>query len=46
MMETCGILKEPIMLLVEKRFHIERPIQGGSQQLYSMLWDVDLIPEP
>lgn len=46
MMETCGILEEPIMLLVEKRFHIERPIQGGSQQLYNMLWDVDLRPVP
>lgn len=45
MMETCGLLDEPIMLLVEKRFHIERPIQGGSQQLYNMLWDTDIDPK-
>lgn len=47
-LETCGVLKdgEEIMLLVEKRFHITDPIGGGSQQLYNMLWDVDLRPNP
>lgn len=44
-LDMCGILHEPIMLLVEKRFHIERPVDGGSQQLYNMLWDVDIRPE-
>jgi len=37
---------EKIMLLVEKRFHIENPIAGGTQQLYNMLWDCDLTPDP
>ena len=46
-LETCGILpNERIMLLVEKKFHIKNPIDGGSQQLYNMLWDVDLKPNP
>lgn len=30
-MDMCGILNEPIMLLVEKRFHILNPIDGGTQ---------------
>ena len=44
-MEMCGVLHEPIMLMVEKRFHIFKPIDGGTQQLYNMLWDVDLDPK-
>ena len=43
-MEMCIPKGERIMLLVEKRFHIENPIDGGTQQLYNMLWDVDLTP--
>jgi hypothetical protein len=43
-MEMCIPKGEKIMLLVEKRFHIENPIDGGSQQLYNMLWDYDLSP--
>lgn len=43
-MEMCIPKSERIMLLVEKRFHIENPIDGGSQQLYNMLWDYDLSP--
>ena len=45
-LDMCGVLHEPIMLLVEKRFSISNPIDGGSQQLYNMLWDIDLKPEP
>lgn len=41
-LDMCLKKGEKIMLLVEKRFHIEDPIDGGSQQLYNMLWDVDL----
>lgn len=41
-MDMCIPKNEKIMLLVEKRFHIEDPIDGGTQQLYNMLWDVDL----
>lgn len=44
-MEMCGLTEERIMLLVEKRFHIINPVDGGTQQLYNMLWDVDLLPE-
>ena len=43
-MEMCIPKGESIMLLVEKRFHVENPIDGGTQQLYNMLWDVDLSP--
>ena len=43
-MEMCIPKGEKIMLLVEKRFHIENPIDGGTQQLYNMLWDYDLSP--
>ena len=41
-MDMCIPKNEKIMLLVEKRFHIEDPIDGGTQQLYNMLWDADL----
>ena len=41
-LDMCLKKGERIMLLVEKRFHIENPIDGGTQQLYNMLWDVDL----
>jgi len=41
-LDMCLKKGEKIMLLVEKRFHIENPIDGGTQQLYNMLWDVDL----
>lgn len=44
-LDMCGVLHQPIMLLVEKRFSIANPIDGGSQQLYNMLWDIDLKPE-
>ena len=44
-LDMCGVLHQPIMLLVEKRFHIENPIDGGTQQLYNILWDYDLSPE-
>ena len=30
-LDMCGVLHEPIMLLVEKRFSISNPIDGGSQ---------------
>ena len=43
-MEMCLKKDEKIMLLVEKRFHVFNPIDGGSQQLYNMLWDYDLSP--
>ena len=43
-MEMCIPEDEKIMLLVEKRFHIDHPIDGGTQQLYNMLWDYDLSP--
>ena len=35
---------EKIMLLVQKRFHVFNPVDGGTQQLYNMLWDYDLSP--
>ena len=38
----CLKKDERIMLLVEKRFHIDDPVDGGTQQLYNMLWDTDL----
>lgn len=41
-MDMCIPKGEKIMLLVEKRFHIDNPIDGGTQQLYNMLWDYDL----
>lgn len=41
-MEMCIPKGERIMLLVEKRFHITDPVDGGTQQLYNMLWDYDL----
>ena len=41
-LKMCLPKGERIMLLVEKRFHIENPVDGGTQQLYNMLWDVDL----
>ena len=41
-LDMCLQKGEKIMLLVEKRFHIDDPIDGGTQQLYNMLWDVDL----
>ena len=44
MMDVCLKKDENIMLLVEKRFHIENPVDGGTQQLYNMLWDYDLDP--
>lgn len=44
-MDMCLKKDEKIMLLVEKRFHVDNPIDGGSQQLYNMLWDYDLMPE-
>lgn len=44
-MDMCGLLDETIFLLVEKRFTVRQPIDGGTQQLYSMLWDVDLGPK-
>lgn len=42
MMDVCIPKGERIMLLVEKRFHVEDPVDGGTQQLYNMLWDYDL----
>ena len=45
-MDVCIPKNETIMLLVEKRFHVENPIDGGTQQLYNMLWDYDLDPQP
>ena len=45
-MDMCIPKGEKIMLLVEKRFHINNPIDGGTQQLYNMLWDYDLFPTP
>lgn len=44
MMDVCIPKGEQIMLLVEKHFYITDPIDGGTQQLYNMLWDVDLEP--
>ena len=41
-LEMCIPKGERIMLLVEKRFHVVDPIDGGTQQLYNMLWDYDL----
>ena len=41
-MDMCIPKGERIMLLVEKRFHITDPVDGGTQQLYNMLWDYDL----
>lgn len=41
-LDMCLKKGEKIMLLVEKRFHVEDPVDGGTQQLYNMLWDVDL----
>ena len=41
-LEMCLPKGESIMLLVEKRFHVDDPIDGGTQQLYNMMWDVDL----
>jgi len=38
----CLKKDERIMLLVEKRFHVDDPVDGGTQQLYNMLWDTDL----
>lgn len=43
-MDMCIPKNEPIMLMVEKRFHIVNPVDGGTQQLYNMLWDYDLTP--
>ena len=43
-LDMCIPQGEKIMLLVEKRFHVFNPIDGGTQQLYNMLWDVDLSP--
>ena len=44
-LDMCIPKGEEIMLLVEKRFHIVDPIDGGTQQLYNMLWDYDLTPK-
>ena len=44
-LEMCIPKDEPIMLLVEKRFHIDNPVDGGTQQLYNMLWEYDIEPE-
>ena len=41
-LDMCLQKDEKIMLLVEKRFHITDPVDGGTQQLYNMLWDYDL----
>lgn len=44
-MDLCIPKGEKIMLLVEKRFHVTEPVDGGTQQLYNMLWDYDLDPK-
>ena len=44
-LDICIPKDEKIMLLVEKRFHVFKPIDGGTQQLYNMLWDVDISPK-
>ena len=43
-LDMCIPKGEKIMLLVEKRFHIDNPVDGGTQQLYNMLWECDLRP--
>lgn len=43
-LDMCIPQGERIMLLVQKRFHVFNPVDGGTQQLYNMLWDVDLSP--
>lgn len=43
-LDMCLPKGEPIMLLVERRFHVANPVDGGTQQLYNMLWEVDLDP--
>ena len=45
-LDMCLKKDEKIMLLVEKRFHVDHPVDGGTQQLYNMLWDYDLTPMP
>ena len=41
-LDMCIPKNESIMLMVEKRFHVVDPIDGGTQQLYNMLWDYDM----
>ena len=43
-LDMCIPKGEKIMLLVRKKFHVDNPIDGGTQQLYNMLWDYDLSP--
>ena len=43
-LDMCLPKGEKIMLLVRKQFHVDNPIDGGTQQLYNMLWDYDLSP--
>ena len=45
-LDMCIPKGENIMLMVEKRFHVVNPVDGGTQQLYNMLWDYDLFPTP
>ena len=43
-LDMCLPKGEKIMLLVRKQFHVDNPVDGGTQQLYNMLWDYDLSP--